>query len=207
MGHCYIAAAIIALALVLAQPLASGDVLGTVCSGATANNTYAANSKFEGNLKRLVATLPRNISSSGVLFATTVLGVIPDTVHMLLQCCGDISASACERCATGAFEDAQQLCTYNKDATVIYDTYALCYSNQDFFLSFATTETGGVDGKQMLRWGSAQNAFVPADEFDVVVRLLVSVVSAYAANSPRSYGTGVRPLGVGQQSPMLFALA
>jgi hypothetical protein len=100
---------------------------------ATGDIYYVANSNYHNNLQRLAATLPANASSSPAFIAA--VGASPDTIHALLHCCGDINTFACRACTTGAFEDAQQLCAYNKDATIFYDLCVLRYSNQDFLLS------------------------------------------------------------------------
>jgi hypothetical protein len=115
----YLTAAATLLAVAVAPPFAAGDVLANTCG--SLSNRYAPNSTFDLNLQHLAANLPRNASSSGSsLFATAAIGVIPDTVYALLHCRGDLSSSACQECATGAFVDAQHLCPYNRDSTVFY---------------------------------------------------------------------------------------
>ena len=96
--------------------LATGDVLGKVC-GAT--SYYTANNTYEASLELLDTTLPRKAASSRALFATATMGSVPDVVHGLAQCHGDIDT--CDACLTGALEDARQLCIYDKDAVVYYD--------------------------------------------------------------------------------------
>jgi hypothetical protein len=115
----YLTAAATLLAVAVAPPFAAGDVLANTCG--SLSNRYAPNSTFDLNLQHLAANMPRYVSSSGSsLFTTTAIGVIPDTIYALLHCRGDLSSSACQECATGAFEDAQHLCPYNRDSTVFY---------------------------------------------------------------------------------------
>jgi hypothetical protein len=128
MAPSYLAAATLLLVVALAPPLAAGDVLANF-RGATGDIYYVANSSYHNNLQHLDATLPANASSSPALFAIAAVGASPDTIHALLHCRGDINAYACRTCATGAFEDAQQLCAYNKDVTVFYELCVLYYSN------------------------------------------------------------------------------
>ncbi|KAF8748114.1 hypothetical protein HU200_013056 [Digitaria exilis] len=123
----YLAAALF-LAFALA-PLAAGDPLGPLCG--TSGN-YTLNDTYQGNIQRLAATLPKNTSSSQMLFAKAQLGAAPNIVYALALCRGDTNASACGSCVATAFSDAQQLCAYNKDATIFYDLCLLRYSNQDF---------------------------------------------------------------------------
>jgi hypothetical protein len=74
----YLAAAATLLAVAFAPPLTAGDVLSSYCG--SPSNFYASNSGFQINIERLVATLPRNASFSRALFATAVIGLVPDTV-------------------------------------------------------------------------------------------------------------------------------
>ncbi|RLN24128.1 hypothetical protein C2845_PM07G25740 [Panicum miliaceum] len=81
---------------------------------------------------------------------------------------------------------------YSKDATVLVD----------FVLSFAARDIDGVDGKR-IRWRSAENVSVPAGEFDVAVRLLISVRRQFA------YALWYRRVAPGRRAaepraPMLF---
>ncbi|GJN32585.1 hypothetical protein PR202_gb21099 [Eleusine coracana subsp. coracana] len=69
----------------------------------------------------LSTTLPGNASSSSDLFAKAGVGADPDTVYALALCRGDMNASGCGSCVATAFQEAQQLCALNKDATIYYD--------------------------------------------------------------------------------------
>jgi hypothetical protein len=145
--------------------------------GATGDIYYVANSNYHNNLQRLAATLPANASSSPALFAIAAVGASPDTIHTPLHCRGDINTSACRACATGAFEDAQQLCAYNKDATVFYELCVLRYSNQDFLLSTrGTSKDDDFDDIFVLR-KSPRIASTPADVFDAAVGVLLNATA------------------------------
>ena len=117
--------------------LAADDILGKVY-GAT--SYYTTNNTYEASLELLDATLPRKAASSRALFATATTGSVPDVVHGLAQCRGDVDASTF---LTGALEDARQLCIYGKDAAVYYNRCVLRYSNQDFILDSDTTDGFG----------------------------------------------------------------
>ncbi|KAI5001944.1 hypothetical protein ZWY2020_026594 [Hordeum vulgare] len=100
--------------LLLLAPLAAAQTLGQICGN---GGNYTSNSAYQANLRLLSSTLPKKAASNTTLFATATAGDVPDIVHALTLCGGDTSATACESCGATAFEDAQQLCAYNKEAT------------------------------------------------------------------------------------------
>ncbi|EAZ04185.1 hypothetical protein OsI_26327 [Oryza sativa Indica Group] len=186
-GHlpaCVAAAAAAAAALLtsLLPPPVAGQPLGNFCGD---SGNYTANSTYQGNIRSLSATLPKNASSSRTLFATATLGAVPDIVYALALCRGDTAnASACAGCVAAAFQDAQQLCPYDKDATVFYDACALRFSNQNFLAS-----TNG-DNKFLILMNT-KNVSAPAKVFDAAVGVLINATADYAAaNSSRRFGTG-----------------
>uniref|UniRef100_A0A0E0ECI5 Uncharacterized protein n=1 Tax=Oryza meridionalis TaxID=40149 RepID=A0A0E0ECI5_9ORYZ len=186
-GHlaaCVAAAAAAAAALLtsLLPPPVAGQPLGNFCGD---SGNYTANSTYQSNIRSISATLPKNASSSRTLFATATLGAVPDIVYALALCRGDTAnATACAGCVAAAFQDAQQLCPYNKDATVFYDACALRFSNQNFLPS-----TNG-DNKVLILMNT-QNVSAPAKVFDAAVGVLINATADYAAaNSSRRFGTG-----------------
>jgi len=206
----YLAAA---AAFFLAFTLAAGDPLGQVCG--TSGN-FTANSTYQANIQRISAALPGNASSSRALFATATLGVVPDAVYALALCRGDANASACASCVATAFSDAQQLCAYNKDATVFYDPCLLRYSNQNFLDSIngggnvlfvlmpsRNVTTSGIQyvavtsvldtGDPILILFNTQNVTSPFRVFDAAVAVLVNATADYAAaDASRRFGTAVQ---------------
>ncbi|GJN32576.1 hypothetical protein PR202_gb21090 [Eleusine coracana subsp. coracana] len=223
----YVAASVL-LAFTLAPPLAAGDPLGQFCD--TSGN-YSANTTYQTNLQSLAATLPKNTSST--LFANTSTGTIPDIVYAMALCRGDVNASACESCIAAAFQDAQQLCAFNQDATVFYDPCLLRYSNQNF-LTFVNGGGGGGfivlqpmrnvsasghkyqvvsryldNGDPALILLNAQKVTAPFKVFDAAVAELVNATADYAAdNSSRRFGTGVQAFGTfDSQNPTIYGLA
>ncbi|KAK3125242.1 hypothetical protein QOZ80_7BG0602200 [Eleusine coracana subsp. coracana] len=223
----YVAASVL-LAFTLAPPLAAGDPLGQFCD--TSGN-YSANTTYQTNLQSLAATLPKNTSST--LFANTSTGTVPDIVYAMALCRGDVNASACESCIAAAFQDAQQLCAFNQDATVFYDPCLLRYSNQNF-LTFVNGGGGGGfivlqpmrnvsasghkyqvvsryldNGDPALILLNAQKVTAPFKVFDAAVAELVNATADYAAdNSSRRFGTGVQAFGTfDSQNPTIYGLA
>ena len=207
---------------ILAFTLAAGDPLGQVC-GASGN--FTAN-------RTIHAALPGNASSSRALFATATLGVVPDAVYALALCRGDANASACASCVATAFSDAQQLCAYNKDATIFYDPCLLRYSNQNFLDSIngggnvlfvlmpsRNVTTSGIQyvavtsvldtGDPILILFNTQNVTSPFRVFDAAVAVLVNATADYAAaDASRRFGTAVQAFQTfDSQNPRIYGLA
>nr|ACG26596.1 receptor-like serine-threonine protein kinase [Zea mays] len=182
-------------------PLAAGDPVGQLCG--TSGN-YTLNSTYQGNIRRLAATLPKNTSTSATLFATDTFGAVPDIVYALALCRGDTNASACSGCVAAAFLDAQQLCAYNKDATMFYDPCLLRYSNQNFLADPSSDGRGTA-----LILMNTQNVTARFKVFDAAVAALLNATAAYAAaNSSKRFGTGVEAFqNFDSNRPRIYGLA
>jgi hypothetical protein len=195
LATCLAAYVLLASAL---SPRAAGDPLGQFCD--TSSN-YTQNDTYQANIQILADTLPKNASASRALFATASLGSVPNIVYALALCRGDTNASTCESCVASAFTDAQQLCAYNKGATVFYDPCLLRYANTNFLNS-------NSNGNQPLILLNTQNVTVPFKVFDAAVAVLVNATADYAANSSRRFGTGVEGFqNIDSQKPKLYGLA
>ncbi|WVZ66165.1 hypothetical protein U9M48_015430 [Paspalum notatum var. saurae] len=197
------AAALFFLAFTLAAPqLAAGDPLAPLC-GSSGN--YTTNSTYQNNIQRLASTLPKKTSSSPTLFASGTIGALPDIVYALAFCRGDANASACSGCVAAGFQDAQQLCAYNKDAAVFYDLCFLRYSNQDFVSSPVSDGRGNF-----IILSNTQNVSAPFKVFDAAVAVLLNATADYAAspNSSRRFGTGVQGFqSFDAENPKIYGLA
>ncbi|XP_062187731.1 cysteine-rich receptor-like protein kinase 6 [Phragmites australis] len=192
--HGVSAGLLLALFAALLAPLADAQGPWQEC-GKSGN--YTANSTYQANIQRLAATLPKNASRT--LFATATLGSVPDIVYALTLCRGDANATACGSCVATAFQDAQQLCAFDKDAAVYYDTCYLRFSNQNFL---ATTITNDNDFILM----NTQNVSSPVRVFDAAVSLLLNATADYAAvNSSRRFATGEE--GFDSIDPTIYGLA
>ncbi|KAJ1291237.1 hypothetical protein BS78_02G301900 [Paspalum vaginatum] len=167
--------------------------------GKTGN--YTANSTYQSNIASLATSLPANASRPGALFAEGSAGAVPDTVYALALCRGDTNATACGACVATAFQDAQQLCAYDKDAAVFYDACYLRFSNQDFL---AASAAGGGGGDPMVLMNT-QNVSSPARAFDAAVAALLNATADYAAaNSSRRFATGEE--GFDAAEPTIYGL-
>jgi hypothetical protein len=144
---------------------------------------YKVGSTYQDNLGLLSASLPTNTSRSRVLFATEIIGAVPDAVYALALCRGDSNASTCESCIASAYQAALQLCPYNKDAAVYLDDCNLRFSNENFL---ATTDNGNL-----ATLVDPQSVSSSAEAFDAAVGVLLNATSDYAAaNSFRRFATG-----------------
>ncbi|XP_062187733.1 cysteine-rich receptor-like protein kinase 6 isoform X2 [Phragmites australis] len=192
--HGVSAGLLLALVAALLAPLADAQEPWQECGK---SGSYTANSTYQANIQRLAATLPKNASASRTLFATATLGSVPDIVYALTLCRGDANATACGSCVATAFQDAQQLCAFDKDATVYYDTCYLRFSNQNFL---ATTTNDNV-----LFLMNSQNVSSPVRVFDAAVGVLLNATADYAAvNSSRRFATGEE--GFDSSNPTIYGL-
>ncbi|XP_062180785.1 cysteine-rich receptor-like protein kinase 6 [Phragmites australis] len=169
------------------------------CGPSPVSGNYTENSIYQANINRLSATLPKNASSSTVLYATDRVGSIPDVVYAHALCRGDANASACESCVATAFLGAQQGCPLFKDVMIFYDLCQLRFSNRNFFLdNDYIVDTYILQGSQAVS--------TPADAFDAAVRLLVNATADYTAeNSSKRFGTGEE--GFDNSNPKIYALS
>ncbi|CAL5083312.1 unnamed protein product [Urochloa decumbens] len=189
------ASTLLAAGLLLAlAPLAAAQPW-PLC-GTTGGN-YTAKSTYQSNLAQLATAIPANASRQGTLFAAGSAGSIPDTVYALALCRGDTNASACGSCVATAFQDAQQLCAYNKDAAIYYDACYLRFSNMDFLAS-------GSNGSPAMLMNT-QSVSSPLRAFEAAVAALLNATADYAAaNSSRRFATGEE--GFDSSNPTIYGL-
>ncbi|TVU38849.1 hypothetical protein EJB05_12242, partial [Eragrostis curvula] len=182
-------------AAALHTPAAAALLLTQVCG--TSGN-YTANSTYEANIKLLRTTLPKTTSSSVDLFAKASAGAVPEIVHALALCRGDANASACGSCVATAFQDAQQLCAYDKEVTVYYDLCYLSFSNSNFL--------DGTDDDNMFGFvDDSPNVTSPVPAFDDAVVKLLKATADYAANNSTSrFATGEE--GFDSSYPTIYGL-
>ncbi|XP_066400145.1 cysteine-rich receptor-like protein kinase 6 isoform X2 [Miscanthus floridulus] len=178
-GHLLFLAVASLLLLLLFSPRAAAQPW-QVC-GNTGN--YTAKSPYQSNLESLAKALPANASRSGNLFAAGSVGAVPDVVYALALCRGDTNATACGSCVATGFQDAQQLCAYDRDAAVFYDACYLRFSNLNFIAS--TTNNGDP-----IILMNSQNVSSPVRAFDAAVAVLLNATGDHAAANASRFGTG-----------------
>ncbi|XBI32689.1 hypothetical protein VPH35_056111 [Triticum aestivum] len=154
-----------------------------VCGGSSGN--YTSNSTYQANLLLLSSTLPNKAVSNTTLFATATAGHDPDIVYALALCRGDtIDASDCETCVAAAFPDAQQICPYNKDATLYYDACMLRFSNHNFLVANSTQD--------QMSWITLRNNLnftTGGDSAKHLLLMRLNSTAQAAANSSRRFTT------------------
>lgn len=196
--HCPLRLAFAAAAVLLVVPLAAAYPW-QVC-GTTGN--FTANSTYQANLALLAAKLPANTSSSPDLFATAVVGAVPDQVSALALCRGDANATACSACLATAFMDVQNVCAYDRSAAIYYDPCILYYSNIRFLSSddnVAAASTNRINFR---------NVTSEPARFNRLVGALVNATADYAAyNSTRRYAAGEASFDREYEYPKVYSWA
>ncbi|PWZ12967.1 Cysteine-rich receptor-like protein kinase 6 [Zea mays] len=167
------------------------------------SNDFEPNSTYQANLNLLAAMLPNNVSASPVLYATAVVGAVPEQVWGMGLCRGDANASSCLACLTQAFQDLPNDCSYNKDAAIYYDPCTLHYSDVH---TLADDDTGPTT----MSYNINNNANVTSDpaRFERLLAALVNATAEHAAsNSTRRFATGEADADFDRQFPKVYALA
>ncbi|KAJ1291253.1 hypothetical protein BS78_02G303000 [Paspalum vaginatum] len=150
------------------------------------NNNFKPKSRYQTNLNLLAATLPKNASASQTLYATAVVGAIPEQVWGMGLCRGDTNASSCLNCLTQAFQDLTNECSYNKDATIYYDQCILHYSDVH---TLPDDDTGPSHG--MYTVSNNNNVTSDPGRFMSLLAALTNTTFEHAANdSTRRFATG-----------------
>ncbi|CAD6217792.1 unnamed protein product [Miscanthus lutarioriparius] len=188
---------LVLVAVVLLVPRAAGYPW-QVCGN---TGSFTANSTYQANLALLAIALPKNISSSPDLFATTIVGAIPELVSALALCRGDANATTCSACLVTAFQDVQNVCSLDRSAAIYYDPCILYYSNDDSFLSSADNVASASTNRINLR-----NVTSDPARFNRLVGALVNATAEYAAyNSTRRYASGEADFD--QEYPKVYSWA
>ncbi|WVZ66195.1 hypothetical protein U9M48_015453 [Paspalum notatum var. saurae] len=166
-----------------------------------ASNSFEANSSYQANLNLLATKLPKNASASPTLYATAVVGVVPEQVWAMGLCRGDTNASSCLNCLTQAFQDLTNDCSYYKDATIYYDPCILHYSDVH---TLAVDDTGPA----MDTFVVSNNNNVTSDPtrfMSLLAALMNATVEHAANNSTRRFATGEADFN--KEFPKVYTLA
>ncbi|KAG2565159.1 cysteine-rich receptor-like protein kinase 6 isoform X2 [Panicum virgatum] len=200
------AVVVVAVAVVLLS--ASPPAAAQPWQYCSSSSRYSPNSTYQANLDAVSAALPRNASSSPLLFATAAMGGGDDRVFALSLCRGDADAAGCLGCVADAFRHARGSCPLDKEVAVLYDACFLYFSGQDFL---ATTANVG----QISLYNTPQNASAGADHpgaaalFTARVRELLNGTARRAAyGSARRFATArIWNGSVAEPVPTMYATA
>lgn len=97
----------------------------------TASSNYTQNSQYQRNLDKLLEEITSKASLSG--FYYTFVGQIPDQVHGLYLCRGDMSNQGCGQCVYQAQGSILKECPTQIRAVLWYDNCMLRFSNKSFY--------------------------------------------------------------------------
>lgn len=165
------------------------------------SSSFSANSTYQAHLDLVAATLPKNASTSPDLFATAVVGTIPNQLWAMALCRGDINSTGCLSCLTQAFMDLPNDCSYDRDGTIYYDPCILHYSDVRTIPGNDTGPTTGI-------YTIDDNANVTSDpgQFMSLLAALINATVEHAAdNSTRLFATGEADFD--QEFPKVYSLA
>lgn len=100
---------------------------------------YTYNGPYQTNLNTLLSDLPSKIDEHG--FYNFSFGEIPNEVHAIAMCRGDIEHEACRSCIQNATTKLTKICPNSKEAIGWYENCTLRYSNWSISGSLATEPT------------------------------------------------------------------
>ncbi|CAN6287285.1 unnamed protein product [Urochloa humidicola] len=179
---------VVSLCIIHVPPAAGAGATAALVTTECDNGTYyAANSTYQSNVRRLLASLAANASRSPYPagFATAIVGASPDTVWGLGLCRGDTVGADCGSCLALAPEIAFNKCQGVKDVAVFYDRCVLRYSFRDFLTS---PDNGQVQDRGISDVTVTGNA---AWFNALVVRLVAALGDRAAFNTTARYAVGV----------------
>ncbi|WVZ66194.1 hypothetical protein U9M48_015452 [Paspalum notatum var. saurae] len=195
-----LAVAAVAAVVAAVSPLAprAAGLPWPVCG---TSSYFEPKSRYQTNLNLLAATLPKDASASPTLYATAVVGAIPEQVWGMGLCRGDTNASLCLSCLTKAFQDLTSDCSYYKDATMYYEWCILHYSDVH---TLPDDDTGPTDNL----YSVSNNNNVTSDpgRFMSLLDALTNATVEHAANhSTRRFATGEADFD--KEIPKVYTLA
>ncbi|KAJ0983299.1 hypothetical protein J5N97_011554 [Dioscorea zingiberensis] len=192
---------LIPILLLLLLLLVSQTLSDPIYQNCETTGNYTANSTYESNLSKLLASLSSIGSIQG--FSKKSIGSTPDKVYGLVLCRGDINSTECRSCIQVAAQDIIHLCPFSKGAAIWNYHCVLRHSNQYFFSS--------ANDSDVFYLRSNEQVTEPASFNKTVIEMMDTVFRWAAYNSSRRFATGVayfnrdfhRIYGLGQCTPDL----
>lgn len=191
--------------VVLAVALLMAPAAGYPWLSCGTSSSFAANGTYQDHFNFAAATLPKNASTSPDLFASIVVGTVPEQLSAMALCRGDVNSTTCFSCLTEAFGDLPSACSNDKAATIYYDPCMVHYSDVH------TLPDDDDTGPSIDTYPIGDNQYVTADpgQFIRLLAALVNATADYAAHkSTRRFATGETTAGsVSEEFPKLYSLA
>ncbi|KAF3777361.1 putative cysteine-rich receptor-like protein kinase 23 [Nymphaea thermarum] len=177
-----VASFIVFLLAAASAPVSRADYLSKICS---TKSNYTTNSSYQRSLGFLLGSLERNASDVGFYSATS--GQVPDQVHGLFLCRGDITGESCRNCVSLAATQILRLCPNSKTAIIWFDYCHLRYSDVNFL--------GTLDTIEKVYLAPNTSDTIPTDVLNRQVGFLLSNLSsaATADQSGIMFASGVIP--------------
>ncbi|XP_059439331.1 cysteine-rich receptor-like protein kinase 10 isoform X2 [Corylus avellana] len=119
-------------------------IFNHICTNTT---TLTANSNYQSNLLRLLASLSSK-ATSNLEFYNASTGNSVDTVYGLFMCRGDLPAADCQECVAAATKEIVERCTDEKVAVAWYAQCLLRYSNLYIFSTMVLEPTSSISSTQ-----------------------------------------------------------
>ncbi|XP_049936383.1 putative cysteine-rich receptor-like protein kinase 9 [Nymphaea colorata] len=137
--------------VVLLQPLKLAEMADAPFWYCASSSTYTANSTFDHNLRRALASLAANVSLAGFYNAT--VGKKPDEVIAVALCRGDLDGEACQACVSESATQVIQRCPSNRGAFFVLRGCISYYRDTNFtipqsFLNFSQSSPDAIPDPQ-----------------------------------------------------------
>uniref|UniRef100_A0A7N0UC47 non-specific serine/threonine protein kinase n=1 Tax=Kalanchoe fedtschenkoi TaxID=63787 RepID=A0A7N0UC47_KALFE len=159
-----------------------GSYLGHFCEG----DNFTARSDYQINVNLLLFQQLKE-NSAGSLFYNGTQGELPDRVHGLFLCRGDISAADCESCVSEAAQEVLiRRCARRKTAMIWFEGCFVRYANA----SIVST----MDREPEYYIWEPRNVSEPWAAFDLAVTNMLRNLTELATSGQRKFATGEAPV-------------
>ncbi|CAK9135449.1 unnamed protein product [Ilex paraguariensis] len=158
-----------------------GQALSHGCSNDTANSSYI------DDRTSLLDSLSSRATSMDFYNETF------NDIHGLFLCRGDVNASTCRNCVTGAGEEIIRVCQPNRAAIIWYDFCMIRYSDINFFGELQSGQVVLVYNTQHVNSTEDPQNFAAVNFIQVLILDSLITENLYTANSlPLPNGDQVR---------------
>jgi hypothetical protein len=157
---------------------------------------YKDGDSYHGNLKSLVDTLLRNISTSEAnYFASHRVG----SVYGFVLCRGDSTGTACARRVNQTIQDAivnRFICPFYKDVAIYYDQHTVSFSGDEFLYGDRSNRPAWVASNMNFVKGSTGAAARYGDRIQELMKAMSErAAAAWNSSTTKLYATGMSWFG------------